>query len=243
MQELPKIIWMLWLQGWDHAPRLLQACRRTWEINNPDWTIHCLDRHTVIPFIDDGAVRAVIDHPDRTPQVRAERIRIALLEQYGGVWADATTYCLRPLNEWLLNSLPSGFFAFANPIPGRTVSTWFLAAKPGNYTIQRWSRLAVEYWEGRTDAHEYFWLNFVFAAECEKNPEFRLIWDKTPKISAAGPAYYHPKEGPLWAPLTQRDRQIITAAEVPVLKLYHSLPQGEYPAGSVAEYLCTRLRV
>jgi hypothetical protein len=90
MDELPKIIWMLWLQGWDHAPRLLQACRRTWEINNPDWTIYYLDRRTVIPFIDDSVVRAVVDDPDRSPQVCAERIRIALLEQHAGVWADAT---------------------------------------------------------------------------------------------------------------------------------------------------------
>jgi hypothetical protein len=222
---------------------LLQACRRTWELNNPDWTIHCLDRRNVISFIDDCAVRTAIEDLDQTPQVRAEKIRIALLAQHGGVWADATTYCLRPLNEWLFDMLGSGFFAFANSIPGRVVSTWFLAAKPSNYIVERWSKITREYWEGRTDAHEYFWLNFVFAAECEKNPAVRLIWDNTPKISAAGPAYYLPHNAPLLLPLTELDKQVITAVRGPLLKLYHRLPPGEYPTGSVAEYLCKRVNV
>src|SRR5277367_5922621 len=100
MRELPKIIWMLWLQGWDHAPRMVQACRRSWEVHNPDWTIHCLDRQTVGQFIDDCISRTAIDDLDQPPEACSDRVRITLLGQYGGVWVDATTYCLSPLNGW-----------------------------------------------------------------------------------------------------------------------------------------------
>jgi hypothetical protein len=244
MHGLPKIIWLFWLQGWDRAPRLVRACRRSWELHNPGWAIHCLDRLNAANFISNGDAHAALDDLDQPPQVSAERLRIALVAQHGGVWADATTYCLRPLDDWLFEVLGSGFFAFENPFPDRLISTWFLAAKPGNDVLQRWAEVTREYWTGRSQRDAYFWLNYVFAGECAKNPTVRAIWDQPPKISAAGPAYYLPTEDvPLWAPLTDRDRDVITAAYAPLLKLTHRLPQGDYPTDSVAEYLCKRIGV
>ncbi len=233
---------MLWLQGWERAPRLVQACRRSWEVNNPGWTIHCLDQRTVAEFIGNEARRA-LDDPDQPPEACSDRVRVALLAQHGGIWADATTYCLRPLNDWLLDVLESGFFAFDRPGPDRLISSWFLAAKPGNYIVQRWAERTLEYWQGRKFRHHYFWFHYIFGDEYEKNSDFRLIWDNTPKISAAGPHYYLPQDLTLWAPLTERDKQQVTGVDTPLLKLSHHLPQGEYPTGSVAEYLCKRLGV
>jgi hypothetical protein len=54
-----------------------------------------------------------------------------LLRRHGGVWADATCYCLQPLAEWLPSKLaPAGFFAFDRPAPDRMLASWFLAAQP-----------------------------------------------------------------------------------------------------------------
>jgi hypothetical protein len=241
MQGFPKIIWMVWLQGWDQAPRLVRTCRRSWEVNNPDWTIRCLDRNSVIPFIEDCVSRTAIDDLDQPAEACSNRIRVALLEQHGGVWADATTYCLRPLNDWLFGVLRCGFFAFENPLPDRLLSSWFLAANPGNYVVQRWSELTVEYWRGRSQRHTYFWFHYLFGDEYKVNPVFRSIWDDVPKRSAAGPAYYLPRNAPLFLPLTERDREVISADHAPLLKLYHRLPPGAYPANSVAEFLCQNL--
>jgi Capsular polysaccharide synthesis protein len=241
MHSFPKTIWMLWLQGWERAPLLVQACRRSWEVNNPGWTIHCLDQRTVADFIGNFEARGALDDPDQPPEACSDRVRVALLAQHGGIWADATTYCLRPLNDWLLDVLGSGFFAFDRPGPDRLLSSWFLAARPGNYIVQRWAERTLEYWQGRKFRHHYFWFHHIFGDEYEKNSDFRLIWDNTPKISAAGPHYYLPQDLTLWAPLTECDKQQVTGVDTPLLKLSHHLPQGEYPIGSVAEYLCKRL--
>lgn len=243
MHGFPKTIWMLWLQGWERAPRLVQACRRSWEVNNPDWIIRCLDQRTVAEFIGNFEARRALDDPDQPPEACSDRVRVALLAQHGGIWADATTCCLQPLNDWLFDVLRSGFFAFDRPGPDRLLSSWFLAAKPGNYIVQRWAERTLEYWQGRKSRDHYFWFHYIFGAEYEKNADFRLIWDNTPKISAAGPHYYVPQGLTLWAPLTERDEQQVTGVDTPLLKLSHHLPQGEYPTGSVAEYLCKRLGV
>jgi hypothetical protein len=241
MDDLPKVIWTLWLQGWENAPRLVKACRRSWEINNPDWTMRCLDRHTVVGFMDQDNARAALEGLDQAPATCSDRLRIALLAQHGGVWADATTYCVRPLKDWLFDVLPSGFFAFDRPGPDRLLSSWFLAAARDNYLVQRWAKLTLEYWQERQQRHPYFWFHHIFGAEYERNAAFRSTYDITPKISAAGPHYYVPQALTLWAPLSEHDEQIIAGVEAPLLKLSHRLPEGMYPAGSVAEYLCRRL--
>jgi mannosyltransferase OCH1-like enzyme len=41
---LPRVIWMLWLQGWHQAPELVRACAETWRRRNPGWTVRRLDR-------------------------------------------------------------------------------------------------------------------------------------------------------------------------------------------------------
>jgi hypothetical protein len=143
----------------------------------------------------------------------------------------------------LFDVLESGFFAFDRPGPDRLLSTWFLAAKPNNYIVKRWAERTLEYWQGRKRRDNYFWFHYLFGTEYEKDEAFRLSYDNTPKMSAAGPHYYLPQGVSLWAPLTERDKQVITGVYSPLLKLSHRLPEGEYPTSSVAEYLCKRLSV
>jgi hypothetical protein len=69
-----------------------------------------------------------------------------LITEEGGVWTDATTICLRPLDEWLPDCMPAGFFCFRDPGPDRLVSNWFLAGVAGNRLACLWR-----------DAHEKFW--------------------------------------------------------------------------------------
>lgn len=243
MPDLPEVIWMLWLQGWDRAPRIVRACRQSWEANNPDWTIHCLDRLNVVKFVANRDILAALIDPDQPPEATSDRLRIALLAQHGGVWADATTYCLRPLNDWLFEVLDSGFFAFDRPTSDRLLSSWFLAAKPANYLVQKWAERTREYWEGRQQRDHYFWFHYLFEVEYENDAAFRLTYDKTPKISATGPHCYVPQDVLLFCSLTERDKDVLAGKDTPLLKLSHHLSAEEYPAGSIADYLCRRLGI
>ncbi len=128
--NVPKIIWILWWQGVDKAPELVKACISSWQLKNPGWEIKVLDQECYKQYAD--LYDLYRHYPDVTLQVQADLLRLKLLQRYGGVWADATCYCQRPLDEWLPTAMPSGFFAFYKPHKTRLMANWFLAAEPNN---------------------------------------------------------------------------------------------------------------
>ena len=97
---LNKTIWILWLQGWDEAPWLIREIAKTWETNNPSWTVVRIDEKSVHDHIDD--VPYLLDPSKNiSKQAISDIIRLSLLKNHGGVWADATMLCLQPLDPWV----------------------------------------------------------------------------------------------------------------------------------------------
>ena len=238
---IPRTIWVLWLQGWDEAPEIVKACRATWEALNPGWSVRPLTASTLSTVLDETALRAPGGR-ELPPEAFSDIVRIELLRRYGGVWADSTTYCLRPLDAWLPAATTSGFFAFAKPGPDRMISSWFLAAAPGNALVESWATRTRAYWTGREERDHYFWFHHLFAACYDSDPAFRAVWDRTPEILAAGPCVYEPYHERLWGPASERDRLLVDRPPTPLVKLTRRLPEGEYPDGSAIRYLCERAR-
>ena len=123
----PRTIWILWFQGWDRAPEIVSACRRSWEDLNPGWDVRALS-NAELPHLlgHDSPLRANAG-AWFTPQAHSDLVRIDLLARYGGVLVDATALCAKPLDDWLPDVMGSGFFAFDAPAPDRMISSWFLA--------------------------------------------------------------------------------------------------------------------
>jgi hypothetical protein len=239
-RPIPRTIWALWLQGWDEAPEIVQACRRTWESLNPSWSFQPLTLSSLPALLGADALRFVDSARELPPEALSDVVRIALLERYGGVWADSTTYCLRPLDDWLPAAMPSGFFAFAKPGPDRMISSWFLAAAPGNALVERWAARTRAYWSGRAERGHYFWFHHLFAACYASDAAFRAVWDATPEILAGGACVYEPYLENLWGPASERDRRLVERPFTPLVKLTRRLPPGEYPPQSALRYLCER---
>lgn len=60
-------------------------------------------------------------------------------ETKGGVWADATLWCARPLDDWLEPSCrTAGFFGYDRPAADRPIATWFLAAAADSRIASLW---------------------------------------------------------------------------------------------------------
>ena len=137
-------IWINWYQGFSGAPFVVQKCVESWIEKNPTWEVVLLDENNIGDHIDGDAA-----HRTRgrlTFQQRSDLLRLALLEKHGGVWADATTFCTIPLDEWLGDYCASGFFAFRNPGKDRVLSSWFLAAAKDCPIIGRLHEKLRVYW-------------------------------------------------------------------------------------------------
>jgi hypothetical protein len=153
--DLNPVIWVLWLQGFDQAPVVVRHCLRSWKTRNPGWVVVELDREKLSDYIDPESLSTILGL-DLTYQKTANLIRLYLLSRYGGVWADAGSFCAQPLDEWLHGQMSSGFFAFRlsgdtwlrqrrsyqlfSRAPGaqddRVLANWFLAARRGNPLVK-----------------------------------------------------------------------------------------------------------
>ena len=118
-------------QGFAAAPALVQACLKSWRRFNPGWRVVALDRHSLPEYYD---IAEVIDPARRDLDVIkiSNLTRLCLLRRHGGQWADATVFCLRPLDDWLDAAYDGGFFAFRNPAKDRMPATWLIASEPDN---------------------------------------------------------------------------------------------------------------
>lgn len=173
-----RTIWMYWDKGWDAAPPLARLSVATWRRHNPGWTIRFLDRDTASALT---GIPPEVLRIDMLPAHLADIIRLELLTQFGGVWADVTTLCERPLDDWLPALMPFGFFAFAVP-EQRTVSNWFIAAAPGNRIVRAWRDMAYRYWSTSDKPTTYMLYYDLFELAMAADRAARRDWRFSPKV-------------------------------------------------------------
>ena len=180
--RIPRKVWMLWMQGEDNAPELVKASIASWRQYNPSWEIIVLDENSIEKYIKIPEFPA-----DTSLNHKANIIRLRLLVEYGGVWTDATSLCLKPLNDWIDQVTPEGFFAFSRPQPLRPLANWFIATQPNSAAVTRWLTWSESYLLSRFRPTTYFWSHFTFKWILENYKDVEAIWANTPKIVAKGP--------------------------------------------------------
>ncbi len=153
--EIPKFIWIYWEQGEKQAPFLVKSCINRWRNINSDWEVIILNKDNLAEYINLPKL------PNYLPvRYQANLLRTMLLNKYGGVWVDATTYCHRPLSEWLPLLASSGFFMFSNPAEDRDIENWFIASTKSNPLIDNWRRQIEKYYLQVKKTHPAYFITF-----------------------------------------------------------------------------------
>lgn len=132
--EIPKIVWMFWDKGLDNAPDVVKLSVESWKHFNPDYEIRVLDDVSINNYLSPKQIFK-ISSVDLTIAHKSDYIRTYLLSVYGGVWTDSTTFCWKPLDEWLPDfTNTTGFFVFHqnSSRQDRQIKNWFLASSAGN---------------------------------------------------------------------------------------------------------------
>jgi hypothetical protein len=142
---------------------------------NSGWDVVVLDADLLAKFRAGGSLIPEFDGLSR--QHASDLVRISLLAQYGGVWADATCFCVKPLDDWLHSKLGSGFFAFARPGRDRILSNWFIAAQRENYLIMQLYELMRSYWTERSVRRDHDDLIVrALTRLLQLSPQTRALW-------------------------------------------------------------------
>ncbi len=126
---IPKVIWTFWAQGWNRAPEVVARCLASWRAHNPEYRVVALDAASLrdgsflSPEVEAefAALTAKFGARDEVErdQCLSGVLGAYVLKEHGGIWADATVFCARPLREWLPERAASSgkYYLFLRPLP------------------------------------------------------------------------------------------------------------------------------
>jgi hypothetical protein len=203
---VPRVIHSAWLQGAAQAPAIVQLCFSRWTRLNPEYQLRVLQASDASTLLGGHAFPAL------PAQALSDIMRVKLLLEHGGIWADATLFPVFPLRDWLPGMMARGdFFAFARPGPDRPLASWFLAAPPGHTLMVKLWREILRFWSrarrpvmfgdsiippdpagsvspaGDPDIYPYFWLHYLFQYLLDSDADFAAAWALCAQPSADAP--------------------------------------------------------
>lgn len=188
MPDLEKNIWIFWYQGWDKAPWLVKQVAESWKINNPEWKIILLSEENLFKYVNDIPY---VFNTQKTISIQAfsDIVRLSLLKNYGGVWADATLLCLQPLDSWVHKACESSdFWTYHTSHWGKDKSyipaSWFLTSKKGSELITKWKHACDQFWNKNNSTINYHWMNELFVELYKTDSSFKKLWDSVYDIDS-----------------------------------------------------------
>lgn len=172
------ITWLLWLQGWENAPELIQKCRDSVIKYNSDRKIVFLDKKNVENYIEiPDDIKQMYQNGIICAANFSDIIRLELLKNYGGLWLDATVFLSGMLDEFITES-PLFIYRFPKGM-ARTISSWFIYAHSNNIILKETLRLLYIYWRVEKRSINYYAMHLlfrivsdVFVEEWENIPSF-----------------------------------------------------------------------
>ena len=241
-----KTIFIYWAQKFDNAPDVVKKCLLSWKLNNPTWNIIELNDDNLNEYIN--IEKEIPDFKNKyiTFTAYSDIIRIFLLEKYGGCWCDATTFCNKPLDNWLDQNIPTGFFGFDKPGEDRLLASWFLYSEKNNYIVKKWKEATIKYWKNNDKMHHYYWFHYLFGEDLYiTDNQFKNMWDLTPKISADGPHFLQ-FNGWVNCIISDKVKNHIDNKQAPLYKLsykYDKNDKNNYNENCSLNYLLDRKRL
>ncbi|MBE9188817.1 hypothetical protein IQ230_00240 [Gloeocapsopsis crepidinum LEGE 06123] len=233
---LNKTIWLLWLQGWENVPWLVEQVAESWEINNPQWNIKHVTLDNIHKYVND--IDYIYDKSKNiSPQHKADIIRLSLLKNYGGVWADATMLCMQPLSTWVEEAVkPAGLWMYHGHGAGMSgkngPAIWLIISEKNSLMISKWKSACDEYWRNRTEADSYFWFDGLFRKLFESDVEFKNKWKLAPHLYSElkGQAHSLARHNRMMMITNNQDVKMILQEKPPyALKLWWKDWQSNFP--------------
>ena len=167
-QKNSKIIWTLWMQGYENAPELVKSTidsiRKFAELNNFQFILleeNTIEKYIVFPkLIKEKMDLGVIDYTKIS-----DILRVSLLAKYGGTWVDATIYMREDFDSSLLlqnyyTIKTGGIEDYSPNISNNRWKGFFLS---GNSSLFSFTRdFFFEYYSRYDIAVDYLLIDYIF---------------------------------------------------------------------------------
>lgn len=224
--KLERNVWILWLQGWEEAPWLQLQVVESWKKRNPGWKIHQVSLENLREYVND--IGYIYDTSKEIESAaKSDIIRLSLLKNHGGVWADSTMLCMQSLDDWVDKKVaPADVWMYrcANGaseggVHPENPASWFIAAKRGSYIMGKWKDRCDQYWSQRSRMHTYLWLDSLFRELYGSDKKFRELWDTTEVIDADDPGQPHMLSVPIMFENKESLKRVLSTNPPYIVKL------------------------
>ena len=156
-------IFTLWLQGEEQAPDIVKSCFASIR-KHCTQPLVILDGETVFDWIT--LPEAIVEKYKAgkiKPAHFADICRVELLHTYGGYWLDSTCYVSAPIPAWITEH---DFFVFmaGEKVHGNYsfIQNCFIRARKGNYLLEAWRAMILDYWLHEDRRVDYFQHQVMF---------------------------------------------------------------------------------
>lgn len=97
---IPKQLHFIWIGDQSKMP---DKCIDTWMSKNRDYKVNIWDNESIINRMwqNSKQLHEMLDKKDYAGA--SDVMRYEILYEHGGIYLDADTYCIKPLEDWLLN--------------------------------------------------------------------------------------------------------------------------------------------
>lgn len=157
---------MFWESGWEGVQAGPALALKSFQLMNPTWEFHLLDRTEADRMSHrEQYVPDDVYYGKWRVQARSDVLRTILMYHEGGVWADASLVCNRPLDNWLKLDVPDLITFHRNDNPDEQkqrkiepwITSWFLAAPPRSKTMSDVYQVVTDKNEWPRMRKEYYW--------------------------------------------------------------------------------------
>lgn len=188
--DSPKI-WVFWDKGFNSAPEIVQYLHKHLiSHHHPKQVVSlCLENiQQFVPLPDD------LWHSIKSPNHKANLLRLELLARHGGIWIDST--CLvqtNLLSDYLSSFFPKNrdFFALSEKQLPR-IRNWFMASKRNGYIASAMLITWRNFTKENPDfcANEsYHYFRWIFESLFYIDEQFRNAWERQSLTSDVLPSY------------------------------------------------------
>lgn len=173
-----KIIWFCWLQGFDNAPEIVQACYNSIKRNIPDREIKLIDAQNWKEYVEMPDYIISKWEKGRIPAALfSDLLRLELLIMYGGTWIDSTVLCtgFKGSNvQEFKECLDANLFLFQYSKQGCipvSISNWFITACKNNEVLMVLREMLYAYWKDFDCTLDYYIFHLFFSMLSKEYPK------------------------------------------------------------------------
>lgn len=169
-----KKVWVCWLQGFDKAPELVQACLASMKRWLTDREIIQLDYNNYTDYVSlpDFIVQKYV-RGQIPPALFSDLIRLEVLVKYGGTWMDASVLCTGQRDVEV--TMDCDLFMYQTKGPGayrfHGASNWFITACKNNRPLMVLRDVLYQYWRDHSVTLDYYMFHDFFYAIAQMYPE------------------------------------------------------------------------